>query len=215
MKQDYLKSFVQRNRTLSPTQKQLLEKYQHIIITDPQNLPKFTPDKIINLEIGFGKGDFLTRTSCDYLDEMFIGCDPYITGTINVLRRMDKDNLKNILLFQNDVRLLTEYLQEEIFDKVFILFPDPWPKMRHHKRRIINQYLFDELKRTIKTSGKIYIITDSDDYAISINQLVESNRDHFISYNIKDDSIANIETYYHTRALARKHNIHKIILQKL
>ena len=93
-----------------------------------------------------------------------VGCEPYINGVATLLGKLQKNNLKNVLIYPGDVRDLMDVLPNSIFEKVFLLYPDPWPKTKHHKRRFVSPEFLDPLIPLIKENGNIHIATDIGDY---------------------------------------------------
>lgn len=121
--------------------------------------------KSIALEIGFGAGEHLLAQAEHSPDTLFIGCEPFINGVAKCLAGIDKLKLKNIRIFTDDARLLIQQLPKESVDSIFILFPDPWPKLRHQKRRLVNQETLAMLAQVHKKGGRLLIATDHEDYA--------------------------------------------------
>lgn len=201
----FLKSFVQRNRKLSRKQEILLNNTNYLV---KDFVAINTDHRKINLEIGFGKGEFLLNNAQNNPDELFIGCEPFLSGVINVLQTADKHNLSNIRVFNDDVRILLTQIKQDIFDKVYILFPDPWPKAKHNKRRVINGYLLDEIFRLLKNNGQLHIVTDSDDYSEWINDLfAEENRFKIMPQN-EQIQISDLNTSYYKKSQEKKNQIH-------
>ena len=151
-----------KSRTLSDNKKDLLSnllpKYQ---IND---LRSASQSQKIYLEIGFGFGDFLFENAKNNPEILFVGCEPHINGIVNLLAKLQKKPLKNIRIFVGDNRLLLSTISDKIFDKIHILFPDPWPKTKHHKRRLINIEFLQLLHSKIKADGQLIIATDDDNY---------------------------------------------------
>lgn len=121
-------------------------------------------EKQVQLEIGFGSGEHLAMQAERYPNIGFIGCEPYITAATKLLSDIEQKQLDNIRLYNGDARDLMAGLPDHSVDQCFILFPDPWPKLRHHKRRLINHHLLDELARVLKPGAKLLIATDHEDY---------------------------------------------------
>jgi len=117
-------------------------------------------------EIGFGAGEHLVEQARRHPDIHFIGCEPYINGMAVLLSAIDKDELDNIQLYDGDARLLLERLPDESIERLFVLFPDPWPKARHHKRRIISQSTLALFYRKLAPEGLLRIATDHEDYGV-------------------------------------------------
>lgn len=124
----------------------------------------FSPREIW-LEIGFGGGEHLAAQAGAHADIGFIGCEPFMDGVAKLLIRAQEEGLSNLRVFPEDVRLLLERLPDASLARVFILFPDPWPKQRHHKRRLVNEALLNQLARALKPGGVLLLATDHAGYA--------------------------------------------------
>jgi tRNA (guanine-N7-)-methyltransferase len=121
------------------------------------------------LEIGFGFGDFTFEKAKQNPNISFFGSEPHINGVINLLSKLEMEPLPNLKVSREDVRLLLVKFPEKFFDQVYILFPDPWPKSKHFKRRLINtEFLDTVLSPRMKTGSKLTIATDHDSYKIWI-----------------------------------------------
>lgn len=117
------------------------------------------------LEIGYGAGEHLHFQASRSPEFGFIGCEPFLNGVGNLLATIDEKPVENIRIWQEDARLLLAQLPDACLQKVFILFPDPWPKTRHHKRRIVKNDLLNELARVMKPNALLRMATDHHDYA--------------------------------------------------
>jgi len=117
------------------------------------------------LEIGFGGGEHLTGQSATYPDVGFLAAEPFLDGVAKALTGIQERGLENIRMRRGDARLLVDQLVANSVDRVFILFPDPWPKTRHRKRRIIQPDFVAELARIVKPGGCLRFATDWADYA--------------------------------------------------
>jgi tRNA (guanine-N7-)-methyltransferase len=115
-------------------------------------------------ELGFGGGEHLAAQALANPHVNFIGCEPYVNGMSTLLVMVDTHKLINIRLFHDDARLLLEKMPDASIERLFILFPDPWPKNRHHKRRIISQSSLELFHRKLKPAGLMRIATDHVDY---------------------------------------------------
>jgi tRNA (guanine-N7-)-methyltransferase len=129
------------------------------------------------LEIGFGGGEHLLWQASANPDIGFIGCEPFQDGVIKVLRAMDEQQAADIRLHAEDARPLLRRLPEASIGRVFILFPDPWPKARHHKRRLVSAPTVVELARIMRAGAELRIATDDGDYARWILLAVLGHRD--------------------------------------
>ena len=132
-------------------------------IKDPYSLfAKGTRE--IWLEIGFGGGEHLAEQARKHPNIGFIGCEVFAKGVSSLLRHVDEYKLKNIRIFQDDALVLLENLPNDCLDRIFILFPDPWPKTKHHKRRMINHQNLNLIARKLKAGGLLRIATDHMEY---------------------------------------------------
>lgn len=122
------------------------------------------PDKAMELEIGFGGGEHLVFQAKAHPETTFMGCEPFVNGVAKLLVQIEEQNLDNILIYPGDIYDILAQFGPSSLCRVFILFPDPWPKKRHNKRRIISKVLLDELARTLKSGAVIRFASDIDDY---------------------------------------------------
>ena len=116
------------------------------------------------LEIGFGGGEHLIWQADANPDVGLIGCEVFEDGVVKALSAIEEGGLANVRLSTEDARELLRHLPDASLDRVFILFPDPWPKKRHVKRRLVNRGLFDHLARVMRPGGELRIGTDIADY---------------------------------------------------
>jgi tRNA (guanine-N7-)-methyltransferase len=130
---------------------------------DPVSLFAQRPQRIW-LEIGFGGGEHLAVQAAAHPEVGLIGCDPFIGGVARLLSLIRAQDLTNIRLFTDDARLLMQALPDSCLERVFVLFPDPWPKTRHHKRRIVNPRTATEFVRLLRPGGEVRLATDDMDY---------------------------------------------------
>jgi tRNA (guanine-N7-)-methyltransferase len=122
------------------------------------------PPRAVWLEIGFGAGEHLAAQAKANPDIGFIGCEPFINGVARLLAQIDAEGLTNIRLFRDDARLLLAALGPRTLGRAFILFPDPWRKTRHHKRRIVAPDTLDHLARALEDEALLRIATDDPGY---------------------------------------------------
>ncbi len=122
------------------------------------------PVRAIWLEIGFGGGEHLAWQARHNPDTGFIGCEPFINGIAKLLGIIEDDGLHNVRVFDGDARNLLDGMNDDVLERVFLLFPDPWPKRRHHKRRFITQQTLDGLHRVLRPGGVLRMASDIPDY---------------------------------------------------
>jgi tRNA (guanine-N7-)-methyltransferase len=116
------------------------------------------------LEIGFGGGEHLAAQAASHRDIGMIGCEVFENGIAKLLGEIARQDLANIRILTDDARLLLTALPAESIGRVFILFPDPWPKQRHHKRRIVVRPTLDRLAEIMVDGAELRLATDDVDY---------------------------------------------------
>jgi tRNA (guanine-N7-)-methyltransferase len=117
------------------------------------------------LEIGFGGGEHLVAQAGARPEGRFIGVEPFINGVASCLRHIEESGVQNVRLHQGDARDVIARLPETSVALCYILFPDPWPKTRHHKRRLIQAAFLDELTRVLEPAAEVRFATDWANYA--------------------------------------------------
>jgi tRNA (guanine-N7-)-methyltransferase len=124
------------------------------------------------LEVGFGGGEHLLWQARRNPWVGILGCEPYRDGIIKALAAIEADRLGNVRLFPDDARPLLAWLPPASIGRAFILFPDPWPKKRHHKRRLIGAATLRLLARVLRPGAELRVATDVADYATAIADTV-------------------------------------------
>nr|WP_307437291.1 tRNA (guanosine(46)-N7)-methyltransferase TrmB [Labrys monachus] len=117
------------------------------------------------LEIGFGGGEHLTQRAGENPDVGFIGCEAYVNGTAKMLAQIEQNGLANVRLWDEDAKRVVEWLPPASIDRLYLLYPDPWPKRRHRKRRFLGEEMLARLARILKPGAELRFATDIDDYA--------------------------------------------------
>ena len=145
--------------------------------------------KKIILEVGFGNGENTSFLALKNPNALIVASEVYLSGIGSLLNDIAKNSLKNIKIFDEDVRELLFKLQNKIFDEIYIICPDPWPKARHHKRRLIKQDFLKTLAKVLKRDGTVYISTDWENYAESIEEELEKTKDHFSFTQISNEGM--------------------------
>jgi tRNA (guanine-N7-)-methyltransferase len=123
------------------------------------------PVDAVRLEIGFGGGEHLLHEARSNPESGFIGCEAYVNGMAKALAAIKAEGLKNIRLYHGDALDLLDWLPEGALARVYILYPDPWPKRRHWKRRFISDDRIGRLGRVLKQGGELRFATDWPGYA--------------------------------------------------
>jgi len=130
---------------------------------DPRTLFPVPPAEIW-LEIGFGGGEHLAWQAEHHPDVGFVGCEPFLNGLASLLRTIEEKKLTNIRIHPDDARLLMARLAPRSIGRCFIFFPDPWPKARHKKRRIVSTETLDWLAEAMRDGAELRLASDDADY---------------------------------------------------
>ena len=186
--QSELRSFGRRRgRRLSERQQQLLDRVlpriraaaeveaSDIVLSDCLASLTRNAAKPVWLEIGFGGGEHFIWQARNNPSVTLIGCEPFVDGIVKVLSETELNEIDNIFLHDDDVRPLLRAMPRACIDRAFILFPDPWPKKRHMKRRLISRSLLDLLACALKPGAELRVATDIPDYS---RTLLRSVLDH-------------------------------------
>lgn len=216
-----------KGRTIRKAKSFLLEGFLPRILLKPQqnlDVQSCFPEikQKYYLEIGFGDGEHLAGIALKHPESGFVGVEVYKNGVANLLslitgvKEGDDANLAsdvvltdgradNIRVFDDDVRLLFSSLPDASFDKIFLLFPDPWPKKKHSGRRFINPDNLKELARILKKGGILQVATDHHVYKCWTLEVMAENKDFRWTAKCSDDwrnpPADWLETKYQRKAL--------------
>lgn len=215
-----IRSFVRREGRITTAQRRaldtLLTKYE-VSSTDQSGSVRQhfdDPHQPLCIEIGFGNGGALLEMANERPDWNFIGVEVYRPGVGKLLLGVEKLALRNIRVSTDDA---TSFLKEQVeaatADAIYVFFPDPWPKKKHLKRRLINQYFLDLIVDRLKPGGHLHIATDIDSYAEQVRELLALQSRLVIS-NASSNVPARPMTKYENRGKRLGHQIHDIIRQK-
>ena len=126
------------------------------------------------LEIGFGMGTSTAEIAKSNLNKNYVAIEVHSPGVGNLLKLIQEGDIRNLKIIQHDaVEVLNVMIKNDSLDGIHIFFPDPWPKKRHHKRRLIQSNLIKLIAQKIKKSGYLHIATDWEDYALWIIDLLD------------------------------------------
>ena len=205
-----VKSFVRRSGRLTQSQKNALQDHSSKYLLDTNNtstnLKSCFDSKQhgVVIEIGFGDGTVLIESALKNPNKNFIGIEVYDSGLGQCLNEINKHKVKNIRLIYGDaVEVFEQFITKKSVEKINILFPDPWPKKRHHKRRLINKRFLALLSKSLINKGIINISTDWEDYAQQIElTFKESNQFKEIKSELRD-----LKTKFEKRGIKLGHKI--------
>ena len=175
-----VRSFVVRNGRITPAQQTALEQLMPRYGIDFSNHP-LTPDTAFEraaplwVEIGFGSGDTLLSLAERFSEYNFLGIEVHAPGVGHLLNGIEEHQLSNLRVIRHDaVEVLEQMLPPNSIDRALVLFPDPWPKKRHHKRRLVNPDFIELLASRLKTGGVLHCATDWQEYADEMLQQLQS-----------------------------------------
>ena len=156
-----------KTRTIKPRQAALMETLLPALRPpagpfDPRALKLDAAE--VWLEIGFGGGEHMAAQAARRPDILILGAEPFQNGVASALRHIDEAALTNVRVLDGDARELMANLPDASLDRIFVLFPDPWPKSRHNKRRIVQAETVAEFARLLKPGGRLRFASDWADY---------------------------------------------------
>jgi tRNA (guanine-N7-)-methyltransferase len=157
-----------KSRSLKPRQARLMDELLPKITVpeqpfDPRGLARDASE--VWLEAGFGAGEHMTGQAAVHPSALFLGAEPFVNGLAACLAHVDAARLDNVRLHAGDVRTLMALLPDRSIDRLYVLFPDPWPKTRHKKRRLIQSDFVAEAARLLKQGAALRFATDWAEYA--------------------------------------------------
>jgi tRNA (guanine-N7-)-methyltransferase len=171
------------------------------------------------LEVGFGGGEHLAAQAESHPDVGLLGCEPFVDGVARLLGHVDERGLENVRILDDDARLLLTALPDACLSRVFVLFADPWPKKRHHKRRFIGPGNLDALARVLADGGELRFASDHDGYVRwALRHLTGDRRFRWIvggpaDWRRRPDGW--VETRYEAKALARGETCTYLVFRRL
>ena len=196
-----------KGKSLSNTAQQRIERALPIFaINNAEDIfngkRPFSKKDALWLEVGFGAGEHLSWQARNNPKVNFIGCEPYVNGIARLLKDIEDHHLENIKIFASDARILMRSLPEHCIHRAFVLFPDPWPKHRHRKRRFIDAATLTTFARILKPGAIFIIATDHIPYLEWI-LLHTTLHPHFswLDETPKDFGKTDFETRYAKKAL--------------
>ena len=214
-----IKSFSKARSRSSIKNKKILSKANEIFFITEDSFEDFKllnkdPFKL-NLEIGFGDGKYLFEQALNNPKQSFIGIEVFESGLANTYKKIEKFNITNLKLIQGDVaQIFSKNKSKNLFDLITIFFPDPWPKSKHKKRRLLKKNFFLILQSLLKKQGKIIIKTDWQDYAKEIVETLKDLKFNFDQESVNVDS-KELITKYEEIALKEKRTVMKFLIPSI
>ncbi len=151
-----------KGRPLRPHQQRLMDELYPVVRVE--NQPNMSEFKEVWMEIGFGGAEHLLHLAQGNPETAIIGAEPFLNGVAKAVGGIHDFGLKNLFLHHGDARDVMDSFSDHLLSRLYILFPDPWPKSRHNKRRIINEAFLEDVSRVLKPGGTLYFASDIIDY---------------------------------------------------
>ena len=216
-----IKSFVLRQGRVSPAQQRACDTLLPVFGVPYRNAT-INLEEVFGranekyLEIGFGMGETTAHIATAFLERDFLAIEVHTPGVGALLKTIGETDLQNIRVVQHDaVEVLTNMIADQTFHGAHIFFPDPWPKKRHHKRRLIQAPFVSLLSRKLKPNGYLHVATDWEEYA-----------QHILSVLSAEPTLTNIaegfaprpayrpQTKFEARGLRLGHSVWDIVFRK-
>lgn len=226
-----------KGKTIKPSKQQLIDNL----------LPRLTPilpkegvwdvqrafgiqPRELWLEIGFGGGEHVAELSLSYPDVGFVAAEPFINGVVSLLAylngshngkttnaNLDPKRSDNVRIWPDDVRELFPFFKDGLFKRIFLLYPDPWPKARHAERRFTNQINLRHLYRLLADNGCFYVATDVFSYVEwTLEQVVKTNLFEQVNADIYQPPIDWVRTRYEQKGIrAGREPIYLVFSKKI
>ena len=171
-----IRSFVRRDGRLTSAQSRAMAQLLPLYSVDPERLAELIQEsghnRALQLEIGIGNGDNLVSAAEQNKNDLLIGCEVHRPGIGHTLLQIEKRGLPNVKVVCADAVDVVAMLPPQSLDAIAVYFPDPWPKKRHHKRRLMQQSFADLLRQKVKSNGVLRFATDDPDYAEQVASLL-------------------------------------------
>lgn len=214
MRHKYLPSFVKRRGRITKSQEDNLSHLMsYEICSYSQILQAKKKFSKVVLEVGFGNGENTLALAKQNPDTLYIASEVYLAGIGSLLGEIVDGAIQNIFITSGDIRLLIDDIKEPVFDDVIVICPDPWPKFKHHKRRMLTNEFFELIHPTIQDGGELFMSTDVEDYAESITEQLDVS----VGFQRNDSSLyeASSLTKFQRRAMDEGRKIYPFSLKKI
>ena len=212
------KSFVTRQGRITTNQKKALTSFWNkYVISEFSEIQEFIQGNYSLLDIGFGAGETLVSIAQNKLDMSLLGAEVYLSGIGTVLSKADEFNLENIKIANEDAEdLLQNKIPDNSFDVIIMFYPDPWPKRRHHKRRLIKKEFIGLLNKKLKPNGIFYFKTDWKDYFDKVNLLFEDPNWEDLNLIDLEDHLRDIPpTSFEKKAIQANRSLNTKIVKRV
>ena len=217
-----IKSFVLRGQKLRDFQIKALREhfYDYAIVYDENSKLDFKMlfgnDNPVVIEIGFGMGESTLKIARASPFINYIGIEVFLFGFSKLLANVHSDGLKNVRLMRFDaVQVITDMIEDKSVCGFHVFFPDPWQKKRHHKKRLIQKPFASLLASKLKRGGYIYCVTDWDDYADQMLEILNNTEGLTNPYGgFAPERNWRPETGFERKGLEKDYTIHEVWVEK-
>jgi tRNA (guanine-N7-)-methyltransferase len=218
-----IRSFIRRQGRITMAQQQALENYSDKYCLDPRldyDLKEvFQRNAPLCIEIGFGNGDSLAQIATANPDKDYIGIEVHRPGVGHLMLQLEQNGINNVRIYCHDaIEILEQRIFDNSLDAVHLFFPDPWPKKKHHKRRIVRPSFVELLIRKLKPGGYFHAATDWENYAIAMLNILSAspammNTSHSNEYCDRPDY--RLLTKFEKRGISLGHSVWDLIFRKV
>lgn len=219
-----IRSYVLRQGRMTEGQKRALSDYACWLLPYDEQQLDFNAvfagrDVQPVLEIGFGNGEALLNMARNELEHHFLGIEVHAPGVGHALQEIARAGLRNVRLMQHDaVEILRHQIPEQSLARVHIYFPDPWPKKKHHKRRLIQEDFVALLASRLSAGGDLFLATDWQEYADEMLRVLSACPD-FANVSTRSDGFIDrpserCETHFERRGLQRDYQVRDLHFKK-
>ena len=213
-----LKSFVLRKGRVTSNQKRAIQDlWDEFVIFESSDLQKSWVQEKLALDIGFGAGETTAYLSRAKPNMSIIGAEVYLSGIGSLLSKIRNENLQNIKILNSDVVAFLENNDAYFFDLVLMFYPDPWPKRKHHKRRLFKDDFLQLLNKKVKKEGIFYFKTDWQHYFDEVMKIeLDSKTWQVIKKKELEDYLIKLpQTSFEQKAIESKREVFELILKKI
>ena len=217
--QDRLKSFVLRKGRITSNQQRAIDGlWEKYIVDSTEDLENILPNTHPILDIGFGSGETTAYISKQKPETFVLGAEVYLSGIGSLLSKASEDSLENIRILNSDIApFLEEKVSDNFFELILMFYPDPWPKRKHHKRRLFQPDFLNLIHSKLKKNGIFYFKTDWSHYYQESSKILLDDKNWLI---LDESDLTPILkaipiTSFERKALKAQRDLKKIILKKI
>lgn len=217
---NHICSFVQRARRLTPKRKNIFDELSATYILNTKDglidyYKIFHRHELITLEIGFGMGDWLWHMITNQPEKNFIGIEVHQPGVAKLLEKLHTEPHNNIKIYNDDAMIVLEKcIPNNSLEQVLLFFPDPWPKRRQHKRRIVQPVFAQLIYKKLAHNGTFQMLTDCQDYAEHSKKVLQQTLDKANITLTEKENDGGYVTKFSQRAIMAGQKIYEITFVK-